>query len=124
MRKSDFTCDLQCPFKAPTGAWCCKGCPAERKGHVSKKTKKYWTKKNGFWGKNGCKLPRALMPPDCRTYNCKAYGFDVWHFQHVVIRWKDGWKRDGKVTIEDGVGNMKASAFAPYFRGEKQNVKQ
>ena len=120
--QADFTCDMNCPFEVDEGVWCCKGCHTERKYWVKNTNKKFWTKKNGFRGKSGCKLKREDMPPDCRSYDCKTYGWDVWHIQYAVIGW-DGekWARRGQVSIEDGVGNMTTSVFADKFTTQKRN---
>ena len=76
MNGKDFICDLKCPIPF-TQHLCCRNCKVAREGFLNKGNEKYWTDKGGFWGENGCRLPRDEMPEECRKYDCKEYTFTV-----------------------------------------------
>lgn len=91
-------CDLKCPpfplrinYNLSSGlSYCCANCEATKKSYLSEETKRYWQDGLGFASKHGCRLPRELMPDECKEYDCKKYAF------FLVYHWEDGaWNRFG-----------------------------
>ena len=90
----DFVCDLNCHSVPGLGVlmgFCCRACQNGHKDHINDSNKHLWTEENGFASRDGCRLPRDQMPPECRQYDCKKYGFYVCSIQYKVMRF-DGQK--------------------------------
>ena len=72
-----------CPAQPVQGvAYCCLNCKDARAYFVTDANRHLWTDR-GFWSKDGCRLPRSKMPPECLAYDCRDYLF-------LVVR-KYGW---------------------------------
>lgn len=107
----DFTCDLNCPVDMKNGAWCCQKCHIKRKNHVDDTNKDMWSDEFGFCSSVGCRLERNMMPPECRSYDCKKGIFDVWQLWWKRRRWNGIEWEDSVPVREDGFGNIKESVI-------------
>ena len=66
-------CNGRCPRGLEQG-YCCRGCRNAQRAFYEQapdEIKKHWTDQYGFFDpQHGCRLDRAVRPPECRDYNC------------------------------------------------------
>jgi hypothetical protein len=88
----EFECELDCPYQfsfknSSRPVFCCKDCAHGRKEFYAERPQlqQFWDDKWGFATPQGCVLPRAIMPSECKEYNCKEHCF-------IILRQWDGEK--------------------------------
>lgn len=99
---NDYKCNQECPtvITSPSDApYCCHACNVSRKSSVNQSNSSLWTPERGFWGESGCKLSRADMPDECKSYDCRDDVFYSFHFVFAPVIW-----HQGKWTILPQVG--------------------